>query len=219
MAAAAGGMHDAPARRGAPADLARSAASRTTRRLGPPPLCDGALAVQDDQTLRASDIELLATRAVATPRPRWQRLHATGLLTRAAFLHHGRRRVRRNCDVAPLPALPRCRAFRRGRPARAVRRRASAGCCPRSRRGCAMAADRQTNANGDMLTHLDFPRKSADARRIVHRHPGAVCAGRHDYRAGAARRGTAHRSSCALPRPRREPPPRRRRTPLGEPVA
>ena len=57
-----------------------------------------------------------------------------GLAAVADFLHHRRRRVRRNRDLAPLPRRARRRTLRRRDAARAFRSTACGSACPRWRR-------------------------------------------------------------------------------------
>ena len=176
-----------------------------------------ALAVQGDRRRSGRPTWSCSRPGRRTRRRRCNGFTRAAIRAVAAFLHHGRRRVRGNRHLARLPALPRCCAFRRRRQARTPghehpRRAAGAGA---AHAGCVAA--------GVVLmterTHLDLPREPAHARRVVHRDPDALRRGASDHRARAPGRRTPYPSSCAVSHPRCRRFSRRRRTPSGEPVA
>ena len=212
-------MHHASARRGAPADLARPAASPATRRLGPSSLCDGR-AGRPGRSRRCGR----RTSSCSRPGRRTRRRRCSGCTRRGIhpsqlFFITGADAFAEIATWRHYPHFLDAAHFvvvdRPGRPATSMRERAA-----RARAAHARCAARQAAAANDssgrtviFLVNRPTPDVSSTG------DPRALCRRTADHGAGAARRGTAHRSSCALSHPRCERFSRRRRRPVGEPVA
>ena len=158
-----------------------------------------ALASQDDEALRASDIELVTPRTVLHVGARWSASTRHGYSPSSLFFITGADAFAEIATWRRLPASSRRRSFRRRGPARAV--------APTSIRGAAAGARARMRDvsptvgewRGDMMRSPSiFLRERADPRRVVHRDPGALCAAPADRRPGASRGRTTHRSPRAL---------------------